>query len=166
MSDQGAASGSVASSADVETVERVIPASPERIFAILADPARHPEIDGSGTVRRVKTPPQTLALGSKFGMAMKLGIPYSMVSTVIEFEPNRRIAWQTRPPGSLPGKLAGGRIWRYELEPVEGGTRVRESWDISQEVLKVLVKPARGKTVRAMTDTLERIEKVLAGESA
>jgi uncharacterized protein YndB with AHSA1/START domain len=147
-------------------VERVIPAPPERIFELLADPARHPEIDGSGTVRGVKTPAQTLALGSKFGMAMKVGIPYSMVSTVIEFEPNRRIAWQTRPPGRIPGKLAGGRIWRYELEPVDGGTRVRESWDISQEVLKILVKPARGKTIKAMNDTLERIEKVIVSETA
>ena len=154
-----------ASSNDVESVERVIPASAERIFAILADPARHPEIDGSGTVKGVKTPSQTLALGSKFGMSMKLGVPYSMESTIIEFEPNRRIAWQTRPPGRIPGKLAGGRIWRYELEPVEGGTRVRESWDISQEVVKIIVKPARGKTIKAMADTLERIEKLLAGES-
>jgi uncharacterized protein YndB with AHSA1/START domain len=160
MSDQGGSAGS----SDVETVERVIPASPERIFALIADPGRHPEIDGSGTVRGVKSPAQTLELGSKFGMSMKLGIPYSMVSTVIEFEPNRLIAWQTRPPGNLPGKLAGGRIWRYELEPVEGGTRVRESWDISQEVVKVLVKPARGKTVKAMAATLERIEQVLAAE--
>lgn len=162
MSDQGASAGS----SDVETVERVIPASADRIFAIIADPSRHPEIDGSGTVRGVKTPPQTLALGSKFGMSMKLGIPYSMVSTVIEFEQDRRIAWQTRPPGNIPGKLAGGRIWRYELEPVEGGTRVRESWDISQEVVKVLVKPARKKTIKAMSDTLERIETVLAAEPA
>ncbi len=144
----------------------MIPATAERIFAILADPGRHPEIDGSGTVKGVKTAGQTLALGSTFGMSMKLGIPYSMVNTVIEFEPDRRIAWQTRPPGRIPGKLAGGRIWRYELEPVEGGTRVRESWDISQEVVKILVKPARGKTIKAMTDTLERIEKLLAAESA
>ncbi len=155
-----------AAAQDVETVERVIPASPDRIFALLADPARHSQIDGSGTVRGVKTPAQQLSLGAKFGMSMKLGIPYSMESTVIEFEPDRRIAWQTRPPGRLPGKLAGGRIWRYELEPVEGGTRVRESWDISQEVVKFVVRPARGKTVKAMAATLERIEQVLAQESA
>ena len=167
MSDPATGSSAgTASSRDVETVERVIPAPAERIFAILADPSRHSEIDGSGTVRGMKSPAQELALGSKFGMSMKLGVPYSMESTVIEFEPNRRIAWQTRPPGRIPGKLAGGRIWRYELEPVEGGTRVRESWDISQEVVKVLVKPARGKTIKAMADTLERIEKLLAAEPA
>jgi uncharacterized protein YndB with AHSA1/START domain len=159
MNEAGAAHSN-----DVASVERVIPASPARIFALIADPSRHPDIDGSGTVRRVKTPAQTLALGSKFGMAMKLGLPYSMESTVIEFEPDRRIAWQTRPPGRIPGRLAGGRIWRYELEPVDGGTRVRESWDISQEVLKFLVQPARAKTIKAMADTLERIEQLLASE--
>ena len=96
---------------------------------------------------------------------MRLGVPYSMVSTVIEYEDGRRIAWQTRPPGRIPGKLAGGRIWRYELEPVDGGTLVRESWDISQEVVKALVRPARKKTIDAMNATLERIEQVLTEES-
>jgi uncharacterized protein YndB with AHSA1/START domain len=153
-------------SSDVETVERFIPASPERIFALIADPGRHREIDGSGTVRDPKQVPERLALGSKFGMSMKVGIPYSMVSTVIEYEEGRRLAWQTRPPGRIPGRIAGGRIWRYELEPVEGGTLVKESWDISQEVIKAVVRPARGKTIAAMNKTLETIEKVLAAEAA
>jgi uncharacterized protein YndB with AHSA1/START domain len=144
---------------NVETVERVIAAPPEKIFDLLADPSRHREIDGSGTVREAKGGSERLALGSKFGMSMKLGIPYSMVSTVIEFEDNRRIAWQTRPP--IGGSLAGGRIWRYELEPVDGGTRVRESWDISQEKVKAVVRPARAKTRKNMEQTLERIEAVV-----
>ena len=163
MTDTGKAAAIEAK--DVETVERVIPAPAEQIFALLADPGRHREIDGSGTLRDPKGPSSKLELGSKFGMAMKLGIPYSMVSTVIEYEDGRRIAWQTRPPGRLPGKLAGGRIWRYELEPVDGGTLVRESWDISQEVVKALVRPARKKTIDAMNATLERIEQVLADKS-
>jgi uncharacterized protein YndB with AHSA1/START domain len=152
-------------SSDIETVERVIPASPERIFALIADPGRHREIDGSGTVRDPKQVPEKLALGSKFGMSMKLGIPYAMVSTVIEYEEGRRLAWQTRPPGRIPGKIAGGRIWRYELEPVEGGTLVKETWDISQEVVKAVVRPARGRTIVAMNKTLETIENVLAAQS-
>ena len=146
---------------DVETVERVIPAPPEKIFQLLADPRRHPDIDGSGSVRRAKEAPERLVLGSTFGMAMKLGIPYSMESEVIEFEENRRIAWQTRPPSPIGKRLAGGRIWRYDLEPVDGGTRVRESWDISQEKVKAIVRPARKKTREAMTATLARIEELV-----
>jgi uncharacterized protein YndB with AHSA1/START domain len=143
---------------DVETVERVIPAPPDKIFDLLADPRRHPEIDGSGTVRKSKEGPERLTLGSRFGMAMKLGVPYSMVSEVIEFEDGRRIAWQTRPPSPLGARLAGGRIWRYELEPVGDGTLVRESWDISEEKVKAVVRPARKRTREAMTQTLARIE--------
>jgi uncharacterized protein YndB with AHSA1/START domain len=143
---------------DVESVERVITAPPEKIFALLADPRRHPEIDGSGSVKAAKDSPERLTLGSKFGMSMKLGIKYSMVSEVIEFEDGRRIAWQSSPPGSIGSRFGGGRIWRYELEAVDGGTRVRETWDISQEKIKALVRPARKKTREAMEATLGRIQ--------
>jgi uncharacterized protein YndB with AHSA1/START domain len=149
---------------DTESVERVIPAPAEQIFDLLADPSRHREIDGSGTVRDAKQQPQRVKLGDKFGMSMKLGLPYTMVSTVIEFEDNRRIAWQSRPP-SVFGKISGGRVWRYELEPVDGGTRVRETWDISQEVgTKFLLTNSRTHqhTREAMEKTLENIERVLS----
>jgi len=149
---------------DTESVERVIPASPDAIFALLADPSRHRDIDGSGSVREAKGTPQRVKLGDKFGMQMKAGIPYSMVSTVIEFEDGRRIAWQSRPPGVF-GKISGGRIWRYELEPVDGGTRVTETWDISQEVgTKFMLTSSRvhQHTREAMEKTLENIEKLLA----
>jgi uncharacterized protein YndB with AHSA1/START domain len=149
---------------DVVTVERTIPAPASEIFALLRDPARHREIDGSGTVRDAKGETGPLVLGSRFGMSMKMGVPYSMVSTVVEYEPDRRIAWQTRGPGPL-GKYVAGRVWRYELEPVEGGTLVKESWDITEESVlsKPVVRLGAGKTRGNMAATLERIEKVLAG---
>lgn len=151
---------------DVVTVERVIPAPAEAIFAILRDPARHREIDGSGTVRDAKGEHQQLELGSRFGMSMKMGLPYSMVSTVVEYEADRRIAWQTRGPTPL-GQYVAGRIWRYELEPVDGGTLVRESWDITQEspISRPLVRKGADATRRNMAATLERIEDVVAADA-
>lgn len=144
---------------EVVTVERVIPAAPEAIFDLLADPDRHHDIDGSGTVVKAKQGSQRLKLGSRFGMSMKVGIPYSMTSTVIELEEGRRIAWQTRGPGNL----GGGRIWRYELEPVDGGTLVRESWDITQESVlsKWMVKGQGDATAKNMSATLDRIAQLL-----
>ncbi|MFN8036807.1 MAG: SRPBCC family protein [Acidimicrobiia bacterium] len=149
---------------DIETVERLIPAPADAIFALLVDPARHREIDGSGTVRDPKGESQKLTLGSRFGMSMRLGVPYSMVSTVVEFEENRRIAWQTRGPGRIGGRF-GGRIWRYELEPVEGGTLVRESWDVTREsaLTRPIVRLAAKETRKNMAATLERIESVVTG---
>ncbi len=153
------------STTDVVSVERVIPAPADTIFDLLADPARHCDIDGSGTVRQAKAGSERLALGSKFGMSMKAGLSYSMVSEVIEFDENRCIAWQSKPPSSLGAKLGGGRIWRYELEPVDGGTRVRETWDISQEASfsKPLVGRAGKKTAENMDKTLARIEELVTG---
>lgn len=147
-------------SGDTVSVERVVPAPAEKIFDLLADPSRHRDIDGSGTVRDATGGSERLALGSQFGMSMKMGFAYSMESEVIEFDENRRIAWQTRPPVSWAAKFGGGRIWRYELEPVEGGTRVRETWDISQEATlsKPIVILGRKKTAANMDKTLARIE--------
>ena len=147
---------------DVATVERFIPAPPEKIFDLLADPSRHHEIDGSGTVVAAVEGSQRLALGSTFGMSMKMGFGYRMVNTVVEFEENRLIAWQPRPDNGLFRHLVGGRIWRYELVPQNGGTLVRESWDIRQEKFPFAVRGMRSKTVQAMNATLERIEKVVA----
>ena len=152
-------------STDVVTVERLIPAPASEIFDLIADPSRHRDIDGSGTVRAAKGAGegQKVSLGSTFGMSMKMGLPYSMSSTVIEYEEDRLLAWQTRGPGPI-GKLVGGRIWRYELEPVEGGTLVKETWDITQEspLTKLGVRGLGKKTAGNMSATLARIEKILA----
>ena len=151
---------------DVVSVERVIPVSPDKIFALISDPSRHHEFDGSGTVREARNVPHELKLGASFGMNMKLGVPYAMRSTVVEYETDRRLAWQTRAPIKLVDPFAGGRIWRYELEPVDGGTKVTESWDIRKEspLTKPMVRRAAGETRRNMTKTLERIEAVLTNQ--
>ena len=154
------------SSAPVESVERFIKAPAADIFAIVADPARHHEIDGSGTVQGVKADVASsstpLTLGSTFSMKMKMGLPYTMVNTIVEFEPDALIAWQPRPESSVLATMIGGRIWRYELIPQDGGTLVRETWDISQEkVPSVMLKPMRKSTREAMAATLERLDKVV-----
>jgi hypothetical protein len=144
---------------NIVSVERVIAAPAADLFAIVADASRHPEIDGSGAVVKPKAgTPLKLTLGTTFGMGMKAGVPYSMSNTVIEFEPDRRIAWKTVLAGFL-GRYLGGRIWRYEFEPVEGGTLVRESWDISQDKQANFLR--RGKlpstTAEGMAKTLDRL---------
>jgi len=85
-----------------------------------------------------------------------------MVNEVVEFEADRRIAWQARPDRAWAAKAIGGRIWRYELEPRDGGTLVRETWDISQERVPPLVWGLRGLTRLSMNRTMDRIEKLVA----
>ena len=152
-------------SGDVETVERTIPALPAAIFALLADPSRHRDIDGSGTVKEAKNAPGRVKLGDTFGMSMKRGVSYSTYSAVVEFDDDRRIAWQPSAAGVMGTLMGPGPIWRYELEPIDGGTQVRETWDFSPvRGWKPLLRRARSRsdTRAAMEKTLENIEKLLA----
>ena len=145
------------------SVERFVKAPASAVFSILADPSRHREIDGSGTLRDAVGGSTRLALGSRFGMDMQAGpAPYRMVNEVVEFETDRRIAWQARPDKSWAAKGIGGRIWRYELESRDGGTLVRETWDISQERIPPLVWALRGLTRVSMNRTMDRIERLVA----
>lgn len=100
---------------------RTIPAPAQRIFDLLADPAAHTRFDGSGTVRTPVKAPARLSLGAHFGMSMKICAPYRVTNEVVEFDEGRRIAW----------RHFGGHVWRYELQPVDGGkaTRVTETFD-------------------------------------
>lgn len=153
---------------DVLSVHRLIPAPPEPIFDLLADPAGHAEVDGGGTVRSARSGGRRLALGDRFGMDMHLGVAYSTRNTVVEFEENRRIAWQTSASGPT-GRVLGGRIWRYVLEPVDGGTLVTESWDLSRErwTSKPVIKATMTHSTRAnMERTLARIEALVTGSGA
>ncbi|MCB0965795.1 MAG: SRPBCC family protein [Ilumatobacter sp.] len=138
--------------ADAQQVSgsRVVAATPEQIFELLTDPARHGDIDGSGMVQQARGDQQRLALGSKFGMDMKMGpLPYRITNTVVEFEENELIAWQH----------LGKHRWRYQLEPVDGGTRVTETFDYSTAVWpKGLELMGYPKQHRANIDaTLERL---------
>lgn len=157
--------GPAMSTPDTVSVQRLIPAPPEPIFDLLADPARHTEIDGGGTVQRARSGGRRLTLGDRFGMDMRIGVPYSMSNTVVELEENRRIAWQTRGGGAV-GKVLGGRIWRYDLEPVDGGTLVTETWDIRGEapLTKPFVRGMAGTTRRNMESTLARIEDIVTAQ--
>jgi len=131
----------------------LVPATPAEVFELLADPRRHSEIDGSGTVKGVLVGPlrgpDRLSLGATFGMRMRLVAPYPIRNTVVEFEEGRRIAW----------RHLGRHVWRYTLEPVTGGTRVTETFDwshaLSPKSLELSGFPARN--TQAIEATLVRL---------
>lgn len=99
--------------AQVVTETRLVRASAEDIFDVLADPARHADIDGSGSVRNARSGnPARLSLGARFAMDMRLGAAYRITNEVVEFEEGHRIAW----------RHFNGHIWRYVLTPTDTPT--------------------------------------------
>jgi uncharacterized protein YndB with AHSA1/START domain len=101
------------------SVEVAAPAA--ELFAIVADPRRHHELDGSGTVGDNIRAPEQLQLGSRFSTKMRMfGLPYRITSTVTALKPERLIEW-THP---------FGHRWRWEFEPISPtSTRVTETFD-------------------------------------
>lgn len=143
-----------------ERVERrsvVVDASPSDVFDLLADPRRHADFDGSGTVQASQTDaPERLSEGATFGMKMRLGVPYPMTNTVIEFVENEQIAW----------RHFGKHVWRYSLEPVDGGarTKVVEEFDWRPAVFPPALEwtGMAKKNGRSIEATLERLADLFA----
>src|SRR5580693_9513676 len=122
------------------SVERVIKSSPDKVFALLADAGKHASFDGSDSLNRASQPSVPLSMGSQFGMAMRgrkqtLFVPYRTNNTVIE----------------------------YELDPADGGTLVRETWDVSQDKQKRMITGGSMPklTEDGMRATLDRIAALL-----
>jgi len=129
---------------------KIIAADPQRIFDIVADPAMHPVMDGSGTVRAARGGgPQRLTAGAKFGMDMKVGVPYKIVNTVVEFDEPKVVAW----------RHFNGHVWRYLFEPVDGGTRVTEQWDARPAKNRFFLRLAGypGRNRKGIVATLDRL---------
>jgi len=104
----------------IKAARIVINAKPATIFAILNNPKRHKEIDGSSTITANISGPNELVMGSKFGMKMHLGIDYRIKNTVVEYKKDSLIAW----------RHLGRWRWRYELVDLgNGSTQVTESFD-------------------------------------
>ena len=103
------------------TASMTIEASPEAVFAVLADPSAHASIDGTGWVRQSLDGDRITAAGQVFRMAMyhenHPDKDYKMANRVETFEEPRAIAWKPGTESPETGELSfGGWIWRYDLE--------------------------------------------------
>jgi hypothetical protein len=137
-------------SAYLVSESKVIASDPQSLFDIVADPAMHPEIDGSGSVQAARDGgPARLSIGAKFGMDMKIGAPYKILNTVVEFDEPKQLAW----------RHFNGHVWRYLFEPVEGGTKVTEQWDARPAKNRIFLRLAGfpGRNRKGIKATLDRL---------
>lgn len=117
---------------------KVIDASPDQVFALLSDPARHTDIDDADMLRGLVEDTAPIAgIGQVFTMNMyqdELG-DYRMINTVTAFLPGSRIGWAPSldPTCELAEKLgdmdASGHTYTYDLREVDGGTEVTQTYE-------------------------------------
>lgn len=156
-------------------VSRRICAPAHDIFQVLADPARHPEFDGSGSLRGASSTGLISGVGDVFVMKMyfaHLG-DYEMNNHVVEYEPDRLIGWEpaagrghpNADPDS-PESARWGQRWSYQLTPAgKDATIVTEIYDCSQAPEKERAGMDNGKIwIESMARTLERLDALCAGQ--
>ena len=131
-----------------------INAPAKKIFDFISIPANHPLMDGSGMVKKTLMGPAQLYLGAKFGMKMKLRVPYFMKNQVIEFQEGKVIAW----------RHLMHNVWRYELTEIDANTTVVcESWDGRQARSKWWVSDSGDWVPKAMAKTLVKLKGLMQG---
>lgn len=136
---------------DFFKVQIEISAPANKIFDFISRPSNHPVMDGSGMVKGKFKGPEQLYLGAKFGMKMRLGIPYLITNQVVEFKENSVIAWQH----------LLRNVWRYELQPIDQNTTlVIESWDGRKALSKWWVSDANIWVPKAMAKTLVNLKQI------
>ncbi|WP_313022818.1 SRPBCC family protein [Mobilicoccus sp.] len=147
------------------TVSRTIDASPQEVWAVISNPARHREIDGSGQIVSDEKTDRITANGQVFTMNMNaphMGGDYQTDNHVTGYDESRLLAWQTAPAGTEPK----GWEWLYQLTP-EGpnSTQVQLTYDWSKVTDKELLKKVRFPLIQedALEDTLSRLASAVSG---
>jgi hypothetical protein len=153
-------------------VSRRIEATPDVLFAMLADPTLHPALDGSGMLREALSTGRIHGVGDTFTMTMhneEMG-QYEITNHVVEFELDRRIAWTPVLTGASREEDQpdiGDRnhhVWAFELSPADTtSTLVTESYDCSRspEWLRKAVRNGE-RWRQSMNNTLDNLDKAAA----
>lgn len=121
------------------TVTRTVGAAPEQLFALLANPARHQEIDGTTMLRGVEGADSVSGVGDEFVMNMSNDLlgDYQVRNTITTYEQDRAIGWapNLHPIDGYTAKIGGVRVeghsYTWRLEPEGSGTRVTQVYDWS-----------------------------------
>lgn len=145
-----------------DTVDRYIEAPPEKLYDLIADVTRTPEITPDIVKVEWLDGATGPAVGARFKATNKQGRGpnWSNKPVITVLEPGREVAWERT-------EVGGGTVeWRYRFEPEGTGTRITESYTVKKP-LNLLgwfiigglygLKDRQGDLHRSMVRTLDRL---------
>lgn len=136
----------------IVSAERVIEADPEKIFELIADPARQPEWDGNDNLDQAEAGQRVHRVGAVFTMTNTSGKVRE--NHVVEFVEGHLIAW-------MPSEVGGeplGHVWRWELTPIsEDATLVVHTYDWTRLTDEKRLIRARATTADKLQASVDRL---------
>jgi hypothetical protein len=118
---------------DRDEVGTLVDARPEHVYALLADVTRTPEFSPEVCSCRWLDGATEAAVGARFEAvnAAATGWTWRNRPVVRVADPGWEFTFARTEP------MAGTVVWRYRLEPVDGRTRVVESYEVERPVTRL-----------------------------
>ena len=131
---------------------RVISASAERIFELIADPSRQPSWDGNDNVASAAPGQRVRRVGDVFKTTLTNGAVRE--NHVVEFIEGSKIAWRPAEPKRQPP----GHLWRWELSPINATlTSVTHTYDFTALTDTTRLERARATTADMLRESMDRL---------
>lgn len=136
----------------VVSASRVISASAERIFELIADPARQPSWDGNDNLASSAPGQRVRRVGDVFTTTLTNGAVRE--NHVVEFIEGSKIAWCPAEPRKQPP----GHLWRWELRPINATlTNVTHTYDWTGLTDSARMERARSTTSDMLRESIDRL---------
>ena len=144
----------------IVSATRVISASADRIFELIAEPSNQPSWDGNNNLAASAPGQRIHRVGDVFTTTLTIGAVRE--NHVVEFIEGTKIAWCPAEPGKQPP----GHLWRWELSPINAAlTSVTHTYDWTALTDSTRLARARSTTPEMLRESMDKLA-VLAQASA
>ncbi|ORV81471.1 polyketide cyclase [Mycobacterium interjectum] len=136
----------------IVSATRVISASAERIFELIADPAQQPSWDGNNNLASSAPGQRVRQVGDVFKTTLTNGAVRE--NHVVEFIEGSTIAWRPAEPKKPPP----GHLWRWELHPINATlTSVTHTYDWTALTDSTRIERAGSTTPEMLRESIDRL---------
>jgi uncharacterized protein YndB with AHSA1/START domain len=136
----------------IVSATRVITASADRIFELIAEPSCQPSWDGNNNLASSDPGQRVRQVGDVFKTTLTNGAVRE--NHVVEFIEGSKIAWRPAEPRKQPP----GHLWRWELNPVNASlTTVTHTYDWTALTDTSRMERARSTTPEMLRASMDRL---------
>lgn len=136
----------------VVSATRVVSASAERIFELIAEPSVQPSWDGNNNLSAAAPGQRPHQIGDVFRTTLTNGAVRE--NHVVEFIEGSHIAWRPAEPGKPPP----GHLWRWSLEEINNSlTSVTHTYDWTALTDSTRMERARSTTSDMLRESIDKL---------
>jgi uncharacterized protein YndB with AHSA1/START domain len=136
----------------IVSATRVVSASAERIFDLIAEPSTQPSWDGNDNLASAAPGQRPRGVGDVFKTTLTNGAVRE--NHVVEFIEGSQIAWRPAEPGKPPP----GHLWRWKLEEINNSlTNVTHTYDWTDLTDRARIERARATTAEMLRESMDKL---------